>query len=366
MGLKGKTALVTGAAGFIGGRLVERLTLEEGENVHTLVRNFRSSSWLSRTNVDIYSGDLDDLAAIRKAISGCTIVFHCAATTSSDESEAYRTNVLGTQNLLEASQEAGVERFIYVSTAAVHKPLPKDQVVTEDMPLVSENDDVYARSKLAGERLAMQYHDQFGLPVVVLRPTIVFGPRAYFWTVAYAERLRKGTLSLAPGLDGQHNFVYVDDVVNALLLSADHATSPGEAYIIGATESVQWINYIQQYARLTGLDIPERSLIVTKALAQLFDRLDTGIATLRKNRHAWDPPLHFGLRGFRRLMRPCRGLELWEIQLYQKHFTFSIEKAQRMLGYRTQFTMESAIQETICWLKAQGYLPDADRDFVWK
>lgn len=360
MDLRGCSVLVTGATGFIGGRLVEKLTIEQGCVVRALVRDFRTSAWLSRTPAEIICGDLTNPESMQRAVSGCSLVFHCAAATTSDYEEAYRVNVEGTRCLLEASKREGVRRFILISSVAVHETKQGEEVIDEQASFVDENADAYARTKLAGERVALDFGQRQNLPVVVIRPTIVYGPRSSIWSVGYAVRILKNHFALSRQSTGHGNFVYVDDVVQALILAATASDAIGEAFIIGAEDNTGWTDYLGCYSKMSGKPLPMWPDPLLYVLAVLFDRMEAWIAALKKKERIWNRPLILGLRVFRRILRPFRKLDLWELQLYRKSQMVNIDKAKRILGYQPTADISSTMKETEIWLRLQGYLPDED------
>ena len=129
MEIRGLTALVTGASGFIGGRLVERLATEEGVNVRAIVRNANRAERLRKLPLEILQADLLDLRSLLKAIEGCDLVFHCAALVreTGSRDEFFRTNVKGTENILGVSCDAGAKRFVHFSSVAVYGMNPPDK-----------------------------------------------------------------------------------------------------------------------------------------------------------------------------------------------------------------------------------------------
>jgi dTDP-glucose 4,6-dehydratase len=224
--LKGRRVLVTGAGGFIGSRLCERL-VEAGAEVRALVRytSDGEAGWLDqsaiRAQVDVRRGDLADRDSVFDAVRGTDLVFHLGALIAIPYSylapESYvRTNILGTLNVLQAVRELGVGRLVHTSTSEVYGSA---QVVpmTEAHPLVGQSP--YSASKIAADKLAESYHRSFGAPVVTLRPFNTYGPRQSaraviptITTQLLAERpIRLG--DTRPTRD----FVYVDDTVTAFI-----------------------------------------------------------------------------------------------------------------------------------------------------
>lgn len=130
MEIRGLSALVTGSSGFIGSRLAERLAKEEGIRVRAMVRNLKKAERLQNLPLEIIRADLLDLPLLRDAVRGCDLIFHCAAIVREvgDRNEFFQTNVTGTENILKASIEVNVKRFIHFSSVAVYGMIPPIQV----------------------------------------------------------------------------------------------------------------------------------------------------------------------------------------------------------------------------------------------
>ncbi len=167
--LTGKNALVTGATGFIGGRLVEKLILHHGAKVRTLVRAFTHASRIARFDLEMIPGAIVDVDAVDRAVADCEVVFHCAH----DFEEAQR-NLDGARVLADACLRHKVKRLVHVSSISVYEPLA-DGDMDEDSP-AEPCGWTYPDNKLSVERMLLQYGSEHGLPVVVLQPTIVYGP----------------------------------------------------------------------------------------------------------------------------------------------------------------------------------------------
>ncbi len=351
------TVLVTGGTGFIGGRLVERLTLECGLNVRAYVRDFHTASWLARTSALLVPGDLGDKGTLQLAMEGCETVYHCAACLSEDWDEAYSGNVIGTQNVMEAACAAGVRRVVIVSSVAVHSAAAGGRPTDENTAFVGDDAGTYAQTKLQAEQAAMQIGKECGIEVVVLRPTIVYGPRAPLWTIGFFRRILARRFALPRGLEGRHNFIYVDDVVTALIRAGAEPRAAGQAFIVGADESTRWVDYLNGYAQMAGRTIPLYPAWFLKGSICVFDRLDGWIAAIRVCPSPLLRPISFGLRAIRRLISPWRSLEPWELVWFRQQHVFSVVKSRDVLGFRALIPMPLAMAEAKVWLREQGHFP---------
>jgi dihydroflavonol-4-reductase len=166
--------LVTGATGFLGHNLIP-LLVEHGRRVRALVRPTSDVTLLRECGVELAPGDVGNPDSVNAAMKGCEAVIHAAGKFRfwGEPGEFARANVEGTRHVLEAALRAGVGRFVHISTIAVIGHPPPGVLITEDTSPNPADD--YERSKLAGERLALDYYAR-GLPVVVLRPGAFYGP----------------------------------------------------------------------------------------------------------------------------------------------------------------------------------------------
>jgi dihydroflavonol-4-reductase len=184
--------LVTGATGFLGRNLVPRL-LEAGYPVRVLARPASDTAFLVAAGADVaLVDDITDAVGIKEAIAGCRYVIHAAARFRmwGNLLDFWRTNVAGTATVLEAAAEAGVERFVHVSSIVVVGKPEAGRVIDEMHPCHPQ--DAYQRTKLEGELLALAYWRERDLPVIVLRPGALFGPwgRYAFNRLFFEEPLR--------------------------------------------------------------------------------------------------------------------------------------------------------------------------------
>lgn len=242
--LDGTKVLVTGAAGFIGSHLVQRL-LAEGAQVRALLRydsqnrvgHLAELSDTERAAVEIIRGDLKDPEAIHRAVHGCSVVFHLGALIAipfsyQNPTDYVQTNVVGTLNVLNACLKSQVERIIHTSTSEVYGTA-QYVPMTLDHPRQAQSP--YSASKIAADALVTSYARSFELPAVILRPFNTFGPRqsprAVIPTIVRqalaGDVIRLG--SKAPTRD----FLFIDDTVAGFVAAAKSTLTPGTELQIG-------------------------------------------------------------------------------------------------------------------------------------
>jgi UDP-glucose 4-epimerase len=244
--LAGKKVLVTGADGFIGSHLAERLVVD-GANVRAfcLYNSQGSRGWLDESPkqvtdvLEVVLGDIRDELSVREACRGVDVVFHLAALVSIPYSykapaSFVDTNVRGTLNVLEASREAGCERMIQTSTSEVYGT-PAEIPIREDHPLQGQSP--YSASKIAADKLCEAYARSFDTPVVVLRPFNTYGPRqsarAVLITILTQLLAGKSRVSLG-SITPRRDFTYVADTVDAFARAATASVDPGEVIQLGS------------------------------------------------------------------------------------------------------------------------------------
>lgn len=172
-------ACVTGGTGFIGGPLVRRL-LAEGATVRVLARPSPRADALESTGAQIVRGQLGNYEATARAVEGADVVFHIAAKVSppGTKSDFFETNSSGTESILKASLQSGVRKVIYLSSISVYGLLRRGEHIDEstDYDPAPQFRDYYAQSKIAADAFAVSFAEKTGLPVVILRPGLIYGP----------------------------------------------------------------------------------------------------------------------------------------------------------------------------------------------
>jgi UDP-glucose 4-epimerase len=249
MSWAGKRVLVTGADGFIGSHLTERL-VTEGAQVRALcLYNSQGKlGWLDhipadiREQIDAQLGDIRDARFVEALCEEIGVVFHLAALIAIPYSyiapqSFVETNVGGTLNILEAARKKSVARLVQTSTSEVYGT-PAALPIKETHPLQAQSP--YAATKIAADQLALAYHRSFGVPVVVLRPFNTYGPRqsTRAVTATILSQLLDGRSEIQLGrLDTRRDLTYVADVVEGFLAAADVAAIEGETIQLGTGKS---------------------------------------------------------------------------------------------------------------------------------
>jgi len=261
MSWQGRRVVVTGAGGFIGSHLVERL-VDEGAQVRALVRYnaLASAGWLDtsprRDSFEVVAGDVADSDCVHSLVRNAEIVFHLAALIAIPYSyqapRSYvRTNVEGTLNVLEACRAAGVTRLVHTSTSEVYgtaRVVP----ISEAHPLQGQSP--YSASKIAADKLAEAWSCSFGLPVVTLRPFNTFGPRqsarAVIPTIISQliarEQVKLGKLTPTRDLN------FVDNTVDGFLAAATAEGAAGRVFNVGSGREIAIGDLVVLLARMMG------------------------------------------------------------------------------------------------------------------
>ena len=324
-------ALVTGASGFLGGRLAEML-VGRGAEVRVLARAGSRLGHLDGLAIEVTRGGLTDFAALREAVRGRTHIFHSAACSTDWAADRtyFEANVLGTGMLLEAaSREGALERFVHVSTTDVYgyPKRPGDEsgrLVDTDLP--------YNRTKLQGERAVWGYSEK-GLPVTVIRPATIYGPRGKDFVVEIAKMLRQRMMLLVDGGRERGGFCYVDNVACAMMTVCLRPETVGEVYNISDGTGVTWKEYVAALARGLGLREPWLDLPFGAAMR---------VGTAAEGVH----------RSLRLPGRPL--LTRHAVHLLGGDQEFSSGKATREFGYAPGVGFEEGVRRTVEWAKALG------------
>jgi nucleoside-diphosphate-sugar epimerase len=316
--------LVTGATGFIGSHLVHRL-LASGRGVRVLCRA-RSLGKLSpqvRGRVEVILGDLTDRASLERATKGALRVFHAAGQVSDWGPVATfaGANVEGTRWLAEAAHAAGAKRFVHLSSFVVFG-VPSPPEMDDDSPYGSGSDP-YTRTKIEGEKTVLAFHRDTGAPVVVLRPTVVYGPGST-WLEEPKAMMKRGRFFLIGAGRGTCHPCYVENLCDALLLAAEHPRAVGRAFLVCDDQPISFSDYFAALASLAGTPPPRRSIPTSVARA-----LALAMESAARLRRTSGRPL---------LTRTAVDLVTTESRL-------SIWRIREELGFAPRWSFEEAMKE---------------------
>jgi len=264
MSFKRKRVLVTGAGGFIGSHLTERL-VESGAVVRAFVHYRGNGSWgwldqsAHRNDIEVVAGDVADRDNIAEAMRGIDIVFHLAALIGIPYSyraplSYVRTNIEGTLNVLQAARDAGVERVVQTSTSEVYgsaRYIPID----EQHPLQGQSP--YSASKIGADKLAEAFHLSFEVPVVTIRPFNTFGPRQSARAVipTIISQCLAGQSVHLGSLTPTRDFNFVSNTVDAFLKCAESPSAIGRTINIGSGSEIAIGDLVLKIGKLLGHEI---------------------------------------------------------------------------------------------------------------
>jgi nucleoside-diphosphate-sugar epimerase len=316
---------LTGGTGFIGGRVAQKLR-ERGDDVVALVRSPDKGAKLRDAGCQLVQGDLSDVAAIKRGLDGVDACIHAAAVykvgiPKKDRQPMYQSNVTGTENVLDAAVEAGVNRILYVSTVNVFGNT-KEQVVDETYRrdesegfLTCYDETKYKSHQIAKDRIAK------GAPIVIVQPGGVYGPGDHSELGNFIDQTRTGKLRAKAFPQLGINFVFIDDVADGVLLALDKGVV-GESYVLGG-EIGRMDDLVEKTAELSGKKAPKATLPV--ALMKVSAPLGPAVGPLMGF-----PP------NFSEAIKASDGVTYWA-----KH-----DKATRELGYSPR-DLETGLKQTL-------------------
>lgn len=273
MAWNNRRVLVTGAGGFIGSHLVERL-VTLGATTSALVRYTSTGSrgWLDDSpaggGVEVFAGDIADRDVLGRAMRGVEVVFHLAALIgipySYDAPSSYvRTNIEGTLAVLQTAAAAGVRRVVHTSTSEVYGTA-RSVPISESHPLQTQSP--YSASKAAADLLALSFHRSFGLDVAVVRPFNTYGPRQSARAVipTIVTQALEGPVVKLGHLSPTRDFSYVTDTVEGFVKMAEAERAGGEIVNLGSGQEISIEDLAKRIQSILGTSRP----IVTDAVRE--------------------------------------------------------------------------------------------------
>jgi nucleoside-diphosphate-sugar epimerase len=331
-------ALVTGAAGFIGSHLVERL-VAAGHQVRGLVRAQAQESTVRQFGAQPVRGDVTQEPTVRAAVEGVDTVFHVAArvTDWGKWSEFEAATVRGTENTLRVAVKAGVRRFVLVSSVAIYDNRVGERlhVVPEDTPHNGCGDRLlgyYSRSKLLAEEAAWEFHRRGDLVVSVVRPAWVYGPRDRTVLPRLVEYMNTPLACWFGKRDPVVDPIFVTDVADCTILAATRPQAGGQAYNVAPVEEIRLRHFLGLLCGRLGVRMPRWTISYPLILA--LARMVEGGAKLFGRR---EPPF----------------LTVGAVATVTSGRHYDPSKAMRELGWRPAVSLEEGVELTAQWFRTQ-------------
>jgi nucleoside-diphosphate-sugar epimerase len=324
-----KDVLITGATGFIG-RHVVKANLANGNRVRAFVLpGDVGEAWLRQQGVEVVSGDIRDYEAVRLAVGSVDIIFHAAAivTDWAPKKLFWDVTVGGAENICRAAVDAKVSRLVDISTCDVFGT-DESKVMDESMPLRYWGEP-YADSKIDAEKVMHRYSKEQGLPLTMVYPLWVFGEGDQTFVPLLADAIIKSELLF--WREGAIVWpTYIDNLVDLLMLISEDERAIGNGYLVHDGESTTLEEFCAGIAKALGVPpvkthIPYWSAMTAARVMEFIWKL------------------------FRIRMRPL--LTTYTVTNLGSRFRFSIDKAQRELGWKPRITYKEGFRKTMEWLK---------------
>lgn len=323
--------LVTGASGFLGRRLVRRL-VADGMTVRALVRPSRSTEDLREVStnqdgsVEVCYGSLNRMDWAMDALRGCDVVYHLAAALTGGAAVLFLNNVTATRELMNRAAQAGVERFVLVSSLGVYgtSHLRRGHVVDEQCPVDPQphRRDQYTFSKVVQEQVAWEVHRQTRMPLVVIRPGVIYGPGRD--CISGRVGLRLGRWLIRMGGRQRLPYTYVDNVADAVALAGTVAAASAQAFNIIDDDPPRARALLRRYRREVGgmhvIPVPHWGIHPLSSLCERY--------------HIWSAGQ------LPAVMTPYKSSAMW------KCVTYSNGKAKAVLGWSPAVDFDEGLHRT--------------------
>ncbi|MFW2440084.1 MAG: NAD-dependent epimerase/dehydratase family protein [Arenicellales bacterium] len=322
---------VTGATGFLGQHLCERL-LKDGYQVSILARDPEKAKVFAGRVAKTVIGDITDKGAIAELVEGADLVVHLVSNfrTASGPPESYiSTNLKGTETVLEAADNAGIKRLVHCSTIGVHGNV-KSTPASEDSPY--NPGDLYQETKRDAELACHREMEKGKMEIVIVRPCSMYGPGDLRMLKMFRMLAKNRFFLVGPCRENFHA-VYIDDIVEGFIRAITVPNIGGETFIIGGPGYLQLDDYIKTAANAVGASPPKLrfpySLFISAAWC--FEMVCVPLRI--------EPPLH------RRRVR-----------FFKNNRAFNIDKARKILAYEPTVDLEEGMRRTVDWYRDNGYL----------
>ena len=339
--LDGRQVFITGANGFVGRALADRC--------RSLGADVMGLDTVAALDRGVVAGDITDPAPWQGLLHGCDLMIHTAAVMTNNVAPAvaWSVNVVGTRRVIEAAVDAGVGRFVHLSsmgvarfaqtqTEAVRRFNP-DAPLDERWPLMPTGNP-YTDTKIAGEHVVLAAHAAGEVAATIIRPADVYGPGCRPWVLEPLAAIRAGRFLLPNHGRGLFTAIYVDDLVDGILAAATTEVAAGHIIHLGGEQPVTTAEYFGHFYRMLGLEGPPRSYSTRTAIAVA--------EAARRSYQLAHKPTELG-RGVMEMLNKSRAV--------------SNAKALELLGWEPQVSLDEGMARTEEWLRANGHLGDPTR-----
>lgn len=324
------SVLVTGANGFIGGRLLKRL-LQQHDRVRIFVRRRPSEQVMNDPRIEVVLGDLGDPHAVDRAVSGIQTLYHVGAAIRGSAADFQRGTVVGTENIVRSAIAHRVAKLVYISSLSVlYAAAPGGKRVEEDWPLEPhpERRGEYTRTKLEAEKIVLQAVREHNLPAVILRPGLVFGDGAALINPAVALRAKNRLIILGDG-KGILPLVYVEDVVDAILEAGRREGIEGQIFHVVDSTIVTQEDVAREYVRATG----QRLKIMHMPRAIVY-----GMAG--------------GVQVLGGLLRRAAPLSIYRVKSAMSFHPYNCSRAEQKLGWKPRVGVKEGLRATLASIQS--------------
>lgn len=326
--------LITGGTGFIGSRLALKC-LERGDSVRVLGQENNAPEAQNRKLIEtrganVTLASVTNRERIFELIQGVDLVYHLAAAqheANVPDQRFWDVNVAGTKNILEASVDAGVKRFVHGSTIGVYGS-PSQGPLNENSPLTPDN--IYGVTKLEGERLVQLFSEK--IPAVIIRISETYGPGDRRLLKLF-RAIKKNIFFVVGNGRNFHHPIYIDDLTDALVLAAIAEKAPGRIFVLAGKEALTTNEMVRTIA--TELGVKTSKIRIPLSLVSL-------LATVAEN-----------------ILRPMRiqpPIHRRRLDFFRKSFSFSTEEAFNNLAFIPKQTFKQGVQQTARWYTEIGCL----------
>jgi nucleoside-diphosphate-sugar epimerase len=315
-----RSAFITGASGFIGRAVAERLRAEGWD-----VRGVDVEADEPRA---VVAGDVTEPGSWQRAAAGADLFVHTAAVVSNavDAETTWRVNVLGTRRAVQAAHDVGAGRFVHFSSVRVFSDRHYPDGADETWPLRADGNP-YVDTKVASEQVVLQAHAADEIVATIIRPGDVYGPGSRPWTILPIAAIKAGTFALPAMGKGIFTPVYVDNLIDAVLLAAIKPQGAGQVFTISDGQTLTTREFFGFYYRMLGRKGP---VVLPTSVAVGLSAIGATIARIRGQPTERNPTT---------------------VRYLARTGGYSIDKAQRVLGYQPRIDVDEGMRRTEDWLR---------------